>query len=355
MKLLFHKWLTFLTVSVLSHHNISDVCLKWSHFPSPTTWYTKSHLSHIEKSWPILVFTFWWQTDTWYWWHCTVTMTNTTIQCSSCLQKENKAHFNVLFKCTCEIYWFSKTVSYVTPCAIFLFNIHVTYTDFPKLYHMSLHVQYSCSVHVSDILMFGNCITCQSMYNILVQYTHQIFCCYETVSHINPCTIFLFNIHVRYTDVMKLYHISIHVQYSCSIYTSDILMLWNCVTYHSMYNILVQYICQIYWYCLMYHMSLNVQYSCSICMSDILMFWKCITYHSMYNILLQYRCQIYWYYETVSHVTPCIIFNGDVSRPRTTALRITMLCDNYVPYNGNIIAANNIYISCKINSCSLPH
>ena len=243
----------------------------------------------------------------------------------------------------------------IKPISMFCLNVHVRYTDFPKLYHMSLHVQYSCSIYMSHTLIFQNCITCHSMYNILVQYTCQIYWCSETVSHVNPCTIFLFNTHIRYSVVMKLYHISIHVQYSCSIYMSDILMLWNCVTYHSMYNILVQYICQIYWYCLMYHMSLNVQYSCSICMSDILMFWKCITYHSMYNILLQYRCQIYWYYETVSHVTPCIIFNGDVSRPRTTALPITMLCDNYVPYNGNIIAANNIYISCKINSCSLPH
>jgi len=45
------------------------------------------------------------------------------------------------------------------------FNIQVRHTDVMKLYHMSLHVQYSVSLHISDILMFWNCITCHSLYN----------------------------------------------------------------------------------------------------------------------------------------------------------------------------------------------
>ena len=50
LKPLFHKWLIFLTVSVLRHHTISDVCPKWSHFPPPTTRYTKSFVWHTETS-----------------------------------------------------------------------------------------------------------------------------------------------------------------------------------------------------------------------------------------------------------------------------------------------------------------
>ena len=89
-------------------------------------------------------------------------------------------------------------------------------------------------------------------------------------------------------------------------------------------------------------------------MWDILMFWKCTTFHSMYNILFQYACDIYWCCETVPHVTPRTIFNCDVSRPHTTTLSITMLSDSHVPYN-QYIHLYNVYISCKINSCLLPH
>jgi hypothetical protein len=146
------------------------------------------------------------------------------------------------------------------------------------------------------------------MYNILFLYICEIYWCSETVSHVTPCTIFCFTIYVRYTDVLKLYHMPLHVQYSVSIY------MW-----------------------------------------DILMFWNCITCHSMYNILFQYTCQIYWCSETVSHVPPCTIFNCNVSRPHTTTLSITMLSDSHVTYNQYIITANNVYISCKINSCLLAH
>jgi len=97
------------------------------------------------------------------------------------------------------------------------------------------------------------------------------------------------------------------------------------------------------------------QYSFSIYMWDILLFWNCITCHSMYNILFQYTCEAYWCSETISHVTPCTISNCDVSRPHTTALSITMLSNSHVPYNQYIITANNVHISCKINSCLLPH
>jgi len=137
---------------------------------------------------------------------------------------------NILFQYTCEIYWCSETVSHVTPCTIFCFNIHVIFTDVLKLYHMSLHVQYSVSIHMWDILMFWNCVTCHSMYNILFQYTCEIYWCSETVSHVTPCTIFCFNTHVRYTDVLKLCHMSLHVQYSVSIYSWDLLILWNSIT-----------------------------------------------------------------------------------------------------------------------------
>jgi hypothetical protein len=63
MKLLFHKWLTFLTLWFLSNQTISDVCPKWSHFSSPTTWYIKSHIRLTETFWPILLFTRRYQTD----------------------------------------------------------------------------------------------------------------------------------------------------------------------------------------------------------------------------------------------------------------------------------------------------
>ena len=134
----------------------------------------------------------------------------------------------------------------------------------------------------------------------------------------------------RYTDVLKLYHMSLNVKYSVSNYMWDILMK-------------------------LYDMSLNVQYSVSICMWDILVFWNCITCHSMYNILFQYTCEIYWCSETVSHVTPCTIFNCNVNRPHTTTLSITMPSDSHVPYNQYTITANNVCISRKINSCLLPH
>ena len=48
-------------------------------------------------------------------------------------------------------------------------------------------------------------------------------------------------------------------------------------------------------------------------------------------VLFKCTCVIYWCSETVSHVTPCAIFNCDVSRPHTTALSITMLYDSHVP------------------------
>jgi len=170
-----------------------------------------------------------------------------------------------------------------------------------------------------------------SLCNILLQYTCQIYWCYETVSHITPCTIFLFNIHVRYTDIMQ------------------------CITCHSMCNILDEYTCLVYWCsetvshetpCTIFLFNIHVRYT------DIM---KWITCHYMCNILVQYMCQIYWCYETVSHVMPCTIFIGDVSRSHKTALRVTMLYDNHVPCNENIVTANNVCLSCKINSCSLPH
>jgi hypothetical protein len=217
--------------------------------------------------------------------------------------------YNILFHYICEIYWCSETVSHVTPCTIFCFNVYVRCTDVLKLYHISLHVQYSVSMYMWDILMFWNCITCHSFYNILFQYTCEIYWCSQTVSNVTPCTIFCFNVYVRYTDVLKLYYMSLHVQYSVSLYMWDILMFWNCITCHSMYNILFHYICEIYWcsetvshvtpctifyftryvrytdFLKMYHMSLHVQYSVLLYLWDILMFWNCITCHSMYNIL----------------------------------------------------------------------
>ena len=131
-----------------------------------------------------------------------------------------------------------------------------------------------------DILIFWNCITCHSMYNILFQYTGEAYWCSETVSHVTRCIISCFNIHVRYTDVLKLYHMPLHV------------------------NILFQYTCEIYWCSDTYHMSLHVQYCVSLCMWDILMFWNCISCHSIYNILFHYTCETYWCSETVSHITP---------------------------------------------------
>jgi len=104
----------------------------------------------------------------------------------------------------------------------YCFNIRMRYTDVLKLYHISLHVQYSVSIYMSDIQMFWNCITCHSMYNILFQYTCELYWCSETVSHATPCTIFCLNIHVRYIDVLKLYHIPLHIQYTASIYIWDI-------------------------------------------------------------------------------------------------------------------------------------
>ena len=108
--------------------------------PLPEEWNNCIWLT--ETSWPILIFTFRCQTGSCYWWHCTVTTTDSTIHFSSCLQKENTDYLNALFICTCEIYWCSETMSHVTPCTIFCFNIHMRYTDVLKLYHMSLPVQY---------------------------------------------------------------------------------------------------------------------------------------------------------------------------------------------------------------------
>jgi len=160
--------------------------------------------------------------------------------------------FNKLFQYSCEIYWNSETVAHVAPCTIFCFNIQVRYTDILKLYHMSLHVLYSVSVYMWDILMFRNCVTrhsmynivaifvwdilmfrncttCHSMYNNLLQYTCKIYWCSETVSHVTPCTIICFNKHVRYTDVLKLCHMSLHVQHFFSIYMryTDVLKLYH--------------------------------------------------------------------------------------------------------------------------------
>jgi len=179
----------------------------------------------MKKTSSVLVFAYKWQTGSWYWCHCTVTTTDSTIHCSRCLEKENTDYLNVLFQYTCEIYWCSETVSHVTPCTIFCFNTHVRYTDVLKLYHMSLHVQYS------------------------VQYTCEIYWCSETVSHVTPRTILCFNTHARYTDVLKLYHMSLRVQ--------------NCFNIHVRYTDVLK----------LYHMSLHIQYSVSIIMWDILMFW----------------------------------------------------------------------------------
>jgi len=189
--------------------------------------------------------------------------------------------YNIMFQYICEVYWCSETVSHFNPCTIFCFNIHFRYTDVLKLHHISLHVQYSVLIYMWDILIFWKWITCHSMYNILFQYSCEIYWNSETVAHVTPCTIFCFNIQVRYTDILKLYHMSLHVQYSVSVYMWDILMFRNCVTRHSMYNIVAIFV----W--------------------DILMFRNCITCHSMYNNLYQYTCEIYWCSETVSHVTPC--------------------------------------------------
>jgi len=125
--------------------------------------------------------------------------------------------YNILFQYTFQIYWCSETASHITPCTIFCFNIHVRYTDILKVNHMSLHVQYTVSIFMWDILKFWNCSTRHSLYNILFQYTSEIYWYSETVSHVTPCTIFCFSIHVRYTDVQKLCNSSLHVQYCCNI------------------------------------------------------------------------------------------------------------------------------------------
>jgi hypothetical protein len=156
--------------------------------PLPEEW--KTCLWLTETSWPVLVFTFSCQTCSWYWWHCTIITTDSTIHFSSCLQKENTDYSNVLFQYTCETDWCSETVPHVTPCTIFCFNIHVRHIDVLKLYHMSLHVQYSVSVYMWDILMFWNCITCHSMYNIQLwcqQATHNSTQYHNAVWQ--PCTI----------------------------------------------------------------------------------------------------------------------------------------------------------------------
>jgi len=105
--------------------------------------------------------------------------------------------YNILFQYIREIYWCSETVSHVTQYKIFCFNMHVRYTDVLKLYHMSLHVQYSVSICMWNILMFWNCITCHSMYNIRFRYACEMYWCSETVSHVTPCKIICFNTHVR--------------------------------------------------------------------------------------------------------------------------------------------------------------
>jgi len=159
---------TYFPYSLSSKQSNHKWCqsVKWSPFSSPTTCYIKSHIRLTETSWPILLFTLRCQTDSWYWWHCTVTMTDSSVHCSSCLEKENTDYCNILFKCTCQTYWCSETVSHVTP------------------------VQYSVSIHMWHILMFWNCITCHSMYNI------QLWCqqaTYNSTQYHNamwqPCTV----------------------------------------------------------------------------------------------------------------------------------------------------------------------
>jgi len=267
--------------------------------------------------------------------------------------------YNILLQYTYEIYWCTETVSHVTPCTIFCFNIHVRYTDVLKLCHMSLHVQYSASIYIRDILMFWNCITCHSTYNIVLQSSYEIYWCTETLSHVTICTIFCFNIHLRYTDVLKLYLVSLRVQYSVSVYMWDILMFRNCIKFHSVYNILFQYTCQIYWYseplspltpctifCFnmlvrytdvlkLYHISLYVQYSTSIYIWDILMFWNGVLYHSMYYILFQYGCEIYWCSETLSLVTLCTIFCFNIHMRYNYVLKLCHI-SLYIQYSVSI-------------------
>jgi len=230
--------------------------------------------------------------------------------------------YNILFQYTCEFYSCSETLSPITPCTIFCYSIHVRYTDVLKLCHMSLPVQYSVSVYMWDILMFWIWIIYHYMYNILFQYTCEIYWCSETISHVTPCTIFCFSIQVRYTDVLKLCHISVPEQYSVSVYMWDILMFWNCVICQSLCSILYQYTLRytdILKHC---HMSLPVQYSVSIYMWDILMFWNCITCLSLYNILFHYTCEIYWCSETVSHIIPCTIFSFNIRVRCTDFLKL---------------------------------
>jgi len=282
----------------------------------------KPHLWLTETSWPIPVFAYRWETGSRYWWHYTITTTESIIHCSSSLRKENTDYRNVSLKCTCEIYLCSETVSHVTSCKLFSFNIHVRYIEVLQLYHMSLHAKYSVSIYMWDILMFWICITCHYMYNILFQYTCEIYWCSETVSHVTPCTIFCFSMHVRYTDVLKLYRMSLHVQYSfqyiCEIYwcSETVSHITPCTIF--CFNIHVRFTDVLK----LYHMSLHVQYSVSVHMWDILKFWNCITCHYMYNILFQYTCEIYWCCETVSHITPCIIFCFNIHVRYTDVLKL---------------------------------
>jgi hypothetical protein len=121
-------------------------------------------LKHLGQS----LFTFSCQTGSWYWWHCTVTTTDSTIHCSRCLEKKKKDFCNVLFQYTCEIYWCSETVSRVTPCTMFCFNIHVRYTGVLKLYHVSLHVQYPTVMSTGHIQQHSEsqcCVTAIYWYN----------------------------------------------------------------------------------------------------------------------------------------------------------------------------------------------
>ena len=206
-----------------------------------------------------------------------------------------------------------------------------------------------------DKLKFWNCVTCYSMYNILFQYTCEIYWCSETVSHVTHYKILCFNMHVRCIDVLKLCLLSRFVQY--------------CFNIHVSYTDIQK----------LYHMSLHVQYSVSIYMLGLLTFWNYFTCHSLHNILFQYTWEINRCSETVSHVTQCTIFcfnihvryndvvklyhmslhvkyptvmsAGNIQQHSVSECSLTAMYQ----YNECIITANNLYISCKINSCLLSH
>ena len=116
--------------------------------------------------------------------------------------------YNILFQCACDI-CLSETVSYIILYTIFYFNVRVRYNVFLNLYHMSIHVQYSLSIYVWDIVVFWNCITCQSfaLFNCDVSRPHTTALIITILCHSHVSVWWIYHNSQQYTHKLHIFNI----------------------------------------------------------------------------------------------------------------------------------------------------